>query len=237
MPLEPWLHRVHVGIALWLNKRRRAIAPKTLGHAFADRPKTKLYPLQIAPKVIAYQHRNPDSAGVAEESTESPWTSHAAYVDPSRRPSWLDATLGLGLCGYRDDEAGRMAFDDYVWRRSSAPRDLDELARHACQPSGLVAAPTIELLEPPDPELIVTLAAEVCGVRPQSLRSPDRRRAVVAARRVAVRAWCALGGRQAVIASSLGLAKSTVAWLAREEDTLDVCAEDVIRRVRLRRAA
>jgi REP element-mobilizing transposase RayT len=233
--LDPWIHWVHTGISQWLNERRRASDAQTRGHVFADRPKTKVYPLMVGPNVIIYQHQNPRSAGVVEDPSESTWTSHRAYAGLDATPVWLDVTLGLGLCGYRDDDAGRRAFHEAVCARRIGRDDLERLPQIVSAED--VTGPLVRLVDGMDEAEIVQWAAVRWGVSPAEVRSRSRVRAVVAARKVALHAWRALGGRTARMAQYLGLSSSAASQLTRCVTGLEEDVAFVLGRVQGRQQA
>ena len=74
-PLENVFRSVHTKAA-WRFHRGRG----TLGTVLADRPKLYAVPDEALPRLVAYHHRNPVSAGVVERAADSRWTSHRAYL-------------------------------------------------------------------------------------------------------------------------------------------------------------
>jgi hypothetical protein len=233
--LDRWIHRVHGGIAEWLTVRRRAEDDKTRGHVFADRPKTLVSPLSAAPTVIMYHHQNPGSAGVVDDPSQSTWTSHRAYVGVDPTPEFLDVTLGLGLCGYRADDAGRSAFDEAVRARRITRDDIDGLP--TVQVPYEADDTALRLVEALDAAEIAQLASIGAGVLVGEMRGKSRRPAVVKARRVALLAWTELGGRQAEMTRYLGLSAAAASYLVTSAAGLEREVARVARGVRGRARA
>lgn len=76
----------------------------------------------FAAHMITYHHNNPVRAEVVESPEQSDWSSHAAYLDPLRRPPFLDVRRGLELCGFGDDAKGRAAFHRLTLERIAVGR-------------------------------------------------------------------------------------------------------------------
>ena len=106
---QDFIHTIHSGFASYCTRRLGLVGP-----VFASRPKTIPFSPDQTLKLLSYVHNNPVRAGICGAAKESSWTSHAAYLDPEKRPTWLDVLLGFELCGYNDDEAGRASLNAFV---------------------------------------------------------------------------------------------------------------------------
>ena len=107
--LAALFHPLHTRFARYWHKRYGGLGP-----IFADRPANFEMPPELVPRMIAYHHRNPVTAGVVAVPAESRWTSHRAYLRLDPGPPWLDIERGLALCGFADTSSGRHAFDEFV---------------------------------------------------------------------------------------------------------------------------
>jgi REP element-mobilizing transposase RayT len=96
-PLASWARNPHSTFAEWMNERHERI-----GAVFTRGPSQRAVRLDGVANVIAYIHCNPVRAGVVAHARESTWTSHAAYLDRSKAPSWLRIDKGLELLGIAD---------------------------------------------------------------------------------------------------------------------------------------
>jgi hypothetical protein len=220
MLLWQWLQCVHVGMAQWLNARRRAAGLKTLGQVFGDRPSTRVHPLSVAGPVVVYQHRNPDRAGVVEDPLESSWTSHRCYVGVEEAPAWLEVELGLGLMGYRGDAADRAAFHDLARSSHVTKQLIDDLPRVCTAPVEMPLASPPRLLRA-DAGAVVSAAASVVGIHPNLARTSSRTPEAVRARRFAILVWRELGGTQLEMARELGMTPQAASKLVRDGATSD----------------
>jgi hypothetical protein len=116
-PSSAFIKPLHSGFASWLNRRTGRLGP-----VFADRHRTIACEGETAGAVIAYVHNNPVRAGVASDAAGTRWTSHRAYLGLEPAPAWLDIELGLALCGFEPNDAGRVRLHDFVRSRAGEPR-------------------------------------------------------------------------------------------------------------------
>jgi len=119
------------------------------------------------------------------------------------------------------DAAARLRRD--VRAASDAPLEITESrvtgsGDHPTARSEIVASAymPLEILSRPSPAVVISRVAECLGLRPESLRSRARVRALVEARRLALAVWVlAIGGRQRSMADALGLSESAASQLLR----------------------
>ena len=177
---------------------------QTLGPVFADRPKIHAVKNRDLPRLVAYHHRNPDSAGVVERPRDSKWTSHRAYLRLDPAPSFLDVEWALDLLGFEDTAAGRERFDQFVMEV-----DLDEVPWECANEPSWEPAFRDEPV-PVDWNLLTGLARELLGLSAGE-RLDSRRKAMVRARwlvvRVAVRD---LRQAYAAVGAGLGMSRGAV---------------------------
>lgn len=108
-PLEAWAKPVHVGMAMWLNRRFGRTGP-----VFAGRPYCEIVAPPAVPIVLAYLHNNPVRARVVRSAVDSTWTSHRAYLGIDAPAPGLDVPYGLMVSGFVDDAGGRREFAAWV---------------------------------------------------------------------------------------------------------------------------
>jgi hypothetical protein len=233
---------LHAGFASWLNRRQRRRGP-----VIAERPTTVVMRPEDAARLIAYQHNNPVRAGLVATAAQSHWSSHRAYLGCDPRPSWLDIELGLQLCGFSTDEAGRKAFDRYVAERATEPRDPllyggnMRVARRALRrelgtaieasypvartEEGTLAyhaiAASAARLRPRwhgHPAQIVELVAQHRHTCPEVIRSTSRVREITVARRLVIVVGRELGLRLCEIARYVGISAEAAGQLERRAD-------------------
>jgi putative transposase len=75
-------------------------------------------------EVVRYIHRNPYKAGLEEDIGSHRWTSHYAYMNKTKRPSWLKTEAVLLQFGERENEAIK-ALDSFV--RKEEPKELSKM--------------------------------------------------------------------------------------------------------------
>ncbi|MBL9014392.1 MAG: hypothetical protein JNL83_09450 [Myxococcales bacterium] len=95
-PLKDWLAPMHSVFAEWINDRN----DERIGAVFVRGPEEVEFAPHGTKRLISYIHNNPVRAGVVNHPRDSDWTSHQAYLDPTRRPSWLAVDRGLELAGF-----------------------------------------------------------------------------------------------------------------------------------------
>jgi len=101
--LSQALHFINGGYATYYNRAHRRS-----GHLLQGRYRAILVEKdQYALALSRYIHLNPVRAGVSEKPDDYPWSSYRAYLDPRRRPSWLETSLILGYFGPKEAEARR----------------------------------------------------------------------------------------------------------------------------------
>jgi putative transposase len=225
-PLSRLIKPLHVGFALWLNRNQGHDGP-----VFADRPRTLESELRDALHLIAWLHNTPVREGFVPEACGSPWTSHAYYCGNSPTPpSWLRIDRALALCNLSNDADGKRQLAEWVQAR---PDKVDLMVR----PSGAVRSALIDRAIPSprrwDGELTDVLSAvtSVSGIEPDRIRSTDRSRTVVGARRVAILAGTRYLGRTlSEMAAVVGISTSSASRLVRTDPaTLDRATADAER--------
>jgi REP element-mobilizing transposase RayT len=94
-PLWRLMKAVHVGYAMWKNRRDGRIGP-----LFAERYKAILVDREeYLVDLVRYVHLNPVRARVVARPEDSTWSSHRAYLGLDPQPAWLHSTDVLGLFG------------------------------------------------------------------------------------------------------------------------------------------
>ncbi len=211
-PLSELVKRLHPGFAQWLNRHQQRV-----GRVFADRPRTLESNLSDALDLIAFVHNSPVREGHATSAVESEWTSHRAYLGYEPAPRWLRVDRGLVLCGATAAPEGRSRFAaDVDARRIRAALMV--------RPSGAVRAALIERAisaprrwDGPISEVLEQVG-RVSGIEPARIRSTDRSREVVGARRVVILVGTRHLGRTLVeMARVVGISASSASRLARAE--------------------
>jgi len=210
-PLSRFIKPLHVGFALWLNRTQRAVGP-----VFAERPRTLESELSDTLDLIAYIHNTPAREGHAPDALSSRWTSHRAYVGADPTPRWLRVDRGLELASMTGED-GRGRFAAYV---NEQPGRSDLLVR----PSGAVRSSLIERAiyaprrwDGPVSEVLDGVTS-VSGIEPERIRSSDRSREVVGARRVAILAGTRFLGRTLTeMAQVVGISTSSASRLVRTD--------------------
>lgn len=211
-PLSRFIKPLHVGFALWLNRNQRHAGP-----VFAERPRTLESELADTLDLITYIHNTPVREGHAAEASESRWTSHRAYLGLDPTPGWLQVERGMKLSEMSNDAEGRQRFTDYVASRLGRP---DLMVR----PSGAVRTALIERAiyaprrwDGPITEVLDGVNS-VSGIEPERIRSSDRSREVVGARRVAILAGTRYLGRTLTeMAQVVGISTSSASRLVRTD--------------------
>jgi len=108
-PMGAMFHSAHTRFANYARKRFGSI-----GAVFAGRPKQYIVLAEEVPRLIAYHHQNPVVSGIVSSPKDSKWTSHDAYLNLHKRPSWLDVDLGLQTCHFSDTPKDRALFDTFI---------------------------------------------------------------------------------------------------------------------------
>ncbi len=254
-PWASFLQPLHTGFAQWLNRREDRLGP-----VFAGRPTVVLLDAARALALLTYIHNNPVRAGVARRPEQSYWTSHRAYIGDAPAPAWLDVEHGLALAGCDGSRAARRRFQDLVTKRSHEARcdALDELAlgrlrrdaRARLGPGvelagareGVGGALSHDVVAKPGallrerwlgpPSLVVDVAARHLGMPATRMRSSERSRDVVAARRVVLVAGVRYLNRGVYeMASTLGISGQAAGQLLRPRDGLTPALVAVAARV------
>lgn len=210
-PLSRFIKPLHVGFALWLNRNQRHAGP-----VFAERPRTLESELTDTLDLIAFIHNSPVREGQVEQAADSPWTSHRIYLGLEQTPRWLRVDRGLELSGM-GDEAGRDRFAETV---ASQPARSDLMVR----PSGAVRSALIERAiyaprrwDGPVTDVLDGVTS-VSGINQDRIRSSDRSREVVGARRVAILAGTRYLGRTLTeMAQVVGISTSSASRLVRTD--------------------
>lgn len=209
-PLSRFIKPLHVGFALWLNRSRRHTGP-----VFAERPRTLESDLTDTRELIAFIHNTPVREGHVDAAEASNWTSHRAYIGESAIPSWLQVSRGLELSDMPRDSDGQNQMRAFVHSRLG---HSDLLVR----PSGAVRQALIEraIYAPPRWEgpisEVLDSVTQVSGIESERIRSNDRSRDVVGARRVAILAGTRYLGRTLTeMAEVVGISTSSASRLVR----------------------
>jgi putative transposase len=213
--LSEWIHPLNTGFAQAINRKRRQSGRKTLGPVFAERPTSKVYECEVAPNIISYIHNNPCRAGIVTDPAFGHWTSHRAYIGVQKAAAFLDIELGLHLCGFGHSDYDRERFHEFVCARTNRDVETKPISCDAVAPEsadGIVASNSTEIAESVmvDPfresiscEDMTHLVSEHMSVDYDALMSTCRRRDIVAARRLSLLAWEALGRRRVEMARYL----------------------------------
>lgn len=217
--LADFVKPIHVGYARWLNERQRSYGP-----VFASRPRATVVSPREARELIAFLHSHPVRFGLARDAAESTRTSHRAYMAVEPAPPWLDVVPGLALCGFATSPRGRAAFDRYVrscWRQARPPGQVPVVGPVGARPSRWQGSA----------QRVLAKAARERGVEVAQLRSSERTRRVVEARRLAVHAGVRLGFSLTEMASAVNIAVSSASRLVRGRPA-DAAVERVARACR-----
>jgi REP element-mobilizing transposase RayT len=252
-PSARFVQPLHVGFSGWLNKRQG-----TLGPLFAERHTTILCEPARAARLLSYLHNNPVRAGVVRDAEGSTWSSHRAYAGETRAPSWLDVEAGLSLSGFNSSPRGRTAFDAFVRgerhvtaedmrgqgltalradvRRSvGAPVEISSADDSAGERRVEVLAQPGMRLRPRWPgqaDVVIAAVATRLQVPAELICSRDRRRRIVKARRLALRAWTMyLGRHQVSMCSALNISQQAGSLLLAKNEMSDLAraiADDLL---------
>lgn len=227
--LGMWSKSTHSPMARWLNDRHGRLGP-----VFAGRPYAEAVAPSAVPMLMAYVHNNPVRAKLVARAEESTWTSHAAYLRLSAPRSPLSVARGLALCGYANDEHGRLDFAEWVAACAGTSAPFAELSSHterdalrrahrtfgAC---ALLGTPTASTTGRDYPVLVPSGAAlqpivdglradevlarveGVVGLNARGRRATDRRRSITNARRIALTVWQWAGQPRIQMARALGI--------------------------------
>ena len=198
---DRFFRSAHTRYAQHVHRRAGGV---TLGPVFADRP--TLHPIRdsMVPRLVAYLHRNPELAGVVARPRDSQWTTHRAYLRLDEAPPYLDVEWALSVLGFRDTEAGRRRFDDFVmdvdldefiWVREEAEALEEKVER-----SG---SPEIDWAR------LIDAAREVTRL-PRSVSIRARRAAASTRLLVALVATRDLGQTYAAVGAALGMSAGAV---------------------------
>ena len=254
-PLWRWVKPLHTGFALHLNR-----VQDTLGPVFANRPTTVAMWPEECGRLLSYIHNNPVRAGVARETLESTWTSHGAYAGQTPARPWLAVEMGLALSGFDADAAGRQQFHEFVAARAHLGRDPqlcgDALNQARVRVRAALDSPVelssmvldgenrtrSEILASPGTpirqrwdgriESLLRAVARHTGISVSRLVSRERRREVVAARRLAVMTGTRhLGLNTSEVGAALGVSRQAASWLLNsippEDDVIAQAARGV----------
>ncbi len=211
-PLSRFIKPLHVGFALWLNRHQRHVGP-----VFAERPRTLESELTETLELIAFIHNSPVREGQVGRAIDSRWTSHRAYLGQQMQPRWLRIDRGLALSNLTQSPEGIERFGQHV----------DEQPGHSelmVRPSGAVRTALIERAiyaprrwDGPITE-ILDHVTRLSGIEPDRIRSSDRSREVVSARRIAILAGTRYLGRTLTeMAQVVGISTSSASRLVRTD--------------------
>jgi hypothetical protein len=211
-PLSRFIKPLHVGFALWLNRHQRHVGP-----VFAERPRTLESELTETLELIAFIHNSPVREGQVGRAVDSRWTSHRAYLGQQMQPRWLRIDRGLALSNLTQTPEGVEHFSQHV---DSQPGHSELMVR----PSGAVRTALIERAiyaprrwDGPITE-ILDHVTRLSGIEPDRIRSSDRSREVVSARRIAILAGTRYLGRTLTeMAQVVGISTSSASRLVRTD--------------------
>lgn len=211
-PLSRFIKPLHVGFALWLNRHQRHVGP-----VFAERPRTLESELTETLELIAFIHNSPVREGQVGRAADSRWTSHRAYLGQQMQPRWLRIDRGLALSNLTQTPEGVERFAQHV---DSQPGHSELMVR----PSGAVRTALIERAiyaprrwDGPITE-ILDHVTRLSGIEPDRIRSSDRSREVVSARRIAILAGTRYLGRTLTeMAQVVGISTSSASRLVRTD--------------------
>lgn len=161
--------------------------------------------------LLAYIHMNPVRAHLATSPNASRWSSHAAYVDRERPPTWLSIAELRDM--YGTTEAYRAHLRDLQQKRDVAPDEFEPGDFTAPTRSRALPAPSPP--EPVDPGRALSDVRAVTGV--DDLTSTHRGRVGNRAKWLAAW-WLATATEltQVEIAQRLGASESVVSrWVRR----------------------
>jgi hypothetical protein len=235
--LEAWTKSVHSAMARWLNHRHGRLGP-----VFADRPYAEALCPSRVPYVLAYVHNNPVRARLVGWAGDISWSSHRAYLGLEAPPPALAVRRGLELCGYPDDAAGRVAFDEWVRgcvreqhgraealarrarstarERTGGPVELTTPTRTEMGLRFPVVAPAGAMMTPERFETssaaVIAAVSELLGIDPRGRSARDHRPAIAQARRLALLTWQRAGGRRVEMARALGIGASAASELVHQ---------------------
>jgi putative transposase len=211
-PLSRFIKPLHVGFALWLNRHQRHVGP-----VFAERPRTLESELSETLDLIAFIHNSPVREGHVATAAESRWTSHRSYMGMQMQPRWLRIERGMALSNLSHVPDGQQRFGQYV---DSQPGHSELMVR----PSGAVRTALIERAiyaprrwDGPISD-VLEYVTRLSGIDPERIRSSDRSREVVGARRVAILAGTRYLGRTLTeMAQVVGISTSSASRLVRTD--------------------
>lgn len=211
-PLSRFIKPLHVGFALWLNRHQRHVGP-----VFAERPRTLESELTETLELIAFIHNSPVREGQVARAADSRWTSHRAYLGQQMQPRWLRIDRGLALAELGQTPEGIEKFAQHV---DSQPGHSELMVR----PSGAVRTALIERAiyaprrwDGPISEVLEHVT-RLSGIEPERIRSSDRSREVVGARRIAILAGTRYLGRTLTeMAQVVGISTSSASRLVRTD--------------------
>ena len=223
LPMSSWTRAVNSPFANWMNRRRGRLGP-----LFADRAKDYQIASGNIGEVIAYLHNNPVAAGVVSNARDSDWTSHAAYVGLTERPSWLAIDEGLGRAGLDSPEE----FDAWVdvtpgesaevfverQRKMLRRRGSLEIGTPFAHGNGVgfAVAARKRFFVRPDPGRVIELIAFLTEQPRELICSRRRMPALSAARCVVAQCASSLGITPTETASALGISSQAVSGMLRK---------------------
>lgn len=211
-PLSRFIKPLHVGFALWLNRHQRHVGP-----VFAERPRTLESELSETLDLIAFIHNSPVREGQVTQAGDSRWTSHRAYLGQQLQPRWLRIDRGMALSNLPQTPEGQQRFAQYV---AAQPGHSELMVR----PSGAVRTALIERAiyaprrwDGPISD-VLDHVTRLSGIEPERIRSSDRSREVVSARRIAILAGTRYLGRTLTeMAQVVGISTSSASRLVRTD--------------------
>ena len=211
--MSSWVRRVHPPFAIFINDRQKRIGP-----VFAGRPKLHSVDDARVAALLGYIHNNPVRAGVVRGPELSSWTSARAFLGLVEPPPWLALEQGFTRAG-RGEEAPACVVSGELATPDQAA--LAGLYRGARRAGGLLLgtpsqAPTraAVLAYPhsrarPDPRAVLAIVGALLDLSPLAFCGSRRQPALLAARRLSVRAGIALGLTGTAMADALGISRQS----------------------------
>jgi hypothetical protein len=200
-------------------------ADETLGPVFADRPALYAVDRSDLPRLVVYHHRNPVTAGVVARPRDSTWTSHRVYLRLDPAPPWFDVEWALDVLGFRDTDAGRRQFDEFV-------NEVDLHDRPPSEPTALARAYTSAATSS-DLTQLLAVARDVARMPPHEPLDTRSRRAALARKLIIIIGTRDLRHRQAAIGRELGIREGSVSNILARSSSMELegCVAEVRRRL------
>lgn len=122
--LSQSMHFINGGYTTYYNR-----VYHRLGHLFQGRYRAILVEKDSYASILSrYIHLNPVKANLSKRPEEYRWSSYLGYLNPKKKPSWLETSLVLGYFSSKEGEA-RMRYRRFVEDgiRTVVSNPLDEV--------------------------------------------------------------------------------------------------------------